>query len=94
MNLFTAASVAEFCWEGSRDGRWRRRKKSAAGGGIERGLLFSCANEEVCRAMKCELDHAVHWSKNLLLLESNLHSREGRGKDGGYRHKKRYVKIL
>ena len=35
-------------------------------------LLFSHAKDEVCRAMKCELDRAVHWSKNLCSVRKQL----------------------
>lgn len=47
---------------GGGEGRNRKRVEGQR-------LLFGCANDEVCRAMKCKLDHAVHWSKSCGVLE-------------------------
>lgn len=51
-------------------------------------LLFGCANDEVCRAMKCKLDHAVHWSKSCAVLEiKGCFEEGGRGKEEGWEAK-------
>ena len=62
--------------------KWRDRER----------LLFSCANDEVCRAMKCELVRSccALEQKICVVLESNLRFREGWGAGGKnrvYRHK-------
>lgn len=53
-------------------------------------LLFGCANDEVCRAMKCKLDHAVHWSKSCAVLEIKGCFEEGWGEGWEDRNKDRH----